>query len=384
MRTPFKPLLMLCVAATLSSCRNIQTGPTTERPRMSGPSKNFGRPHIEPLPPATLERFRNEKTNFTSPAENITEREDGSIVLQTSNSGNFRLMPAADVLERAHSYPGPQPILPEAERWIDYISANPFLAGGSISPDILQPPPSVSHASRFPAPNQGPNRMTCVAFAIDGAIEMWNGISPQLSAESSYHLLAIKEGRDCCQNAGNDVIDGAGDLKDEELSSAASISYRPDPPQCLTGNGACKSPPHTRVLQGAPPRFKMHDFKPIASGNTEAAIANPAYVEALLAGGDNIAVLLGVNWRNDVGRDGQNGDGIIDVTLVNKRLPVVRGLHAVLITGYDRTDPKRPFFIIQNSFGPNWAHNGMGYLSYDYVMAYAIDGIVVEEVTSIR
>ena len=50
-------------------------------------------------------------------------------------------------------------------------------------------------------------------------------------------------------------------------------------------------------------------------------------------------------------------------------------LHYVLLAGYDRT---KRHFIFANSWGKGFGSAGFGYLDYDYVTRFAIEGIVVE------
>jgi C1A family cysteine protease len=53
--------------------------------------------------------------------------------------------------------------------------------------------------------------------------------------------------------------------------------------------------------------------------------------------------------------------------------------HAGVLVGYHHDkDPAKSYFIVKNSWGPGWARDGYGYLSYDYVMTYALQLAVIE------
>ncbi|MCT1538520.1 MULTISPECIES: C1 family peptidase [Lysinibacillus] len=61
-----------------------------------------------------------------------------------------------------------------------------------------------------------------------------------------------------------------------------------------------------------------------------------------------------------------NENVFIDVPQVE----TFEGLHAILIMGYGQRDDGKNFFIIRNSWGPEWADNGYAYVSYDYFNKY--------------
>jgi hypothetical protein len=87
----------------------------------------------------------------------------------------------------------------------------------------------------------------------------------------------------------------------------------------------------------------------------------------------NLAVLLGVRlyqtWH-DVGTDGR-----IDVPASDA---MVLGGHAILVVGYDDGDGVgRGHFIVRNSWGSAWGHNGYAYLPYGYVEAHGLQAWVL-------
>jgi hypothetical protein len=380
--------MAVLAGAVLSSC-SVSQDPQLLMKTQSFDLRPRDVPHIDPLPPEVWERFRREKANFHTPPPNIQFGDDGATYIETAAHHRFRLM-SKDVLDTASFYPGPQPMLDETKQWADYINANPYLDNELLEkaaqnpgapPPFAMPPPSEFHQSSFEIRDQGPLRMTCVAFAIAAAAEMHDAALPLLSEETVYHALSLQSRRTCCDNAGFDVIDAGVYLKDQRISTDANVAYRADLPMCLNSNSeACDAPAHLQDINGPPPRFKITDTSKIASGRTGPTIGNPAYLESLIAAGKNVAILIGVTWRNDAGPDGQNADHIIDVTKIDDAIPLATSFHAVVVTGYDRTNPNKPFFIIRNSYGPTWALKGLGHLSYDYIMAYAVDGLIIDEV----
>ncbi len=104
-------------------------------------------------------------------------------------------------------------------------------------------------------------------------------------------------------------------------------------------------------------------------------VKNTAYLEAILAAGYPIILRTTVLW------DDKNAKGIIDVKLDVSERPLVpaggAGTHFMLIVGYNRS---RQIFIVKNSHGDSWGHNGYGYFHYDYIRAYSLDGAYILDV----
>jgi hypothetical protein len=51
--------------------------------------------------------------------------------------------------------------------------------------------------------------------------------------------------------------------------------------------------------------------------------------------------------------------------------------HYILLVGYDRA---KKHFIFENSWGPTWGDKGFGYLPYEYVSKYSIEGLFIKDV----
>jgi C1A family cysteine protease len=92
-------------------------------------------------------------------------------------------------------------------------------------------------------------------------------------------------------------------------------------------------------------------------------------LERLLQEGHDIVFGTIVAWRN---ADAAN---IIDVRLGPSGQPLFgAGGHAMVIAGFRRSGEgtdNRPFFIVKNSWGTSYGHDGYLYLTYDYIRTYA-------------
>jgi C1A family cysteine protease len=69
-------------------------------------------------------------------------------------------------------------------------------------------------------------------------------------------------------------------------------------------------------------------------------------------------------WRNG---------GIVKMPKLGTKTPST--LHYVLVVGYNRA---RRHFVFANSWGTAFGSGGFGFVDYDYVTNYAIEGLFVE------
>ena len=76
--------------------------------------------------------------------------------------------------------------------------------------------------------------------------------------------------------------------------------------------------------------------------------------------------------------DDKDNNGVLDPVLDSNGKPVGRGGHAMLLVGYNRA---KRYFIVKNSWGKGWGHDGYGYLHYDLVRSCFKYGFVVDQVT---
>jgi C1A family cysteine protease len=82
--------------------------------------------------------------------------------------------------------------------------------------------------------------------------------------------------------------------------------------------------------------------------------------------------VAGSDWSN--GNVGGTGDGIIDVQQVGGNPAPSVGGHAMLIVGYNRL---KNYFIVKNSWGSDWGHDGYAWISYEYIQTYGKYGYAV-------
>ena len=153
-----------------------------------------------------------------------------------------------------------------------------------------------------------------------------------------------------------------------------------DAPFALRKSGKCDRidiPP--KNLNGLPgveiKKFQLLLRDPDAK-STSPSIRDTDALELLLDEGRNVVFGSLVAWL-----DGDE-DGVIDVVLGKNGQPMYSAAgHAIMIVGYDRSPAaKKPYFIVKNSWGEKYGHNGYLWLSYDYIKTYARYGYVTLEI----
>lgn len=113
-----------------------------------------------------------------------------------------------------------------------------------------------------------------------------------------------------------------------------------------------------------------HFFTPKYGGIGALRADNTNLLEAYLKAGYDIVYGLNV-----AGSDWAGGDGIIDVQVDSNGNPAGSvGGHAMLIVGYNRTTN---YFIVKNSWGTDWGHDGYARISYEYIQTYGKYGYAV-------
>ncbi len=101
------------------------------------------------------------------------------------------------------------------------------------------------------------------------------------------------------------------------------------------------------------------------------SIKNTRSLEALLYKGYNIVIGTWVSW------DDKDNDGILDPVLDSNGDPIGEAGHAMLVVGYNRN---QQYFIVKNSWGSSWGHDGYAYLSYDLVRSCFKYGFIADKV----
>ncbi len=136
----------------------------------------------------------------------------------------------------------------------------------------------------------------------------------------------------------------------------------------------CLASPSKEVIAGA--KYGIATYTLIDRlGLQGPSIANPSYLERLLAEDHDITFGTKVAWGHP------DDNGVHDVILDPYGNPLPsRGGHAMLVVGYERApDTPIPYIVCKNSWGPDKGVDGYYYLSYDYIRTYAKYGYIVTE-----
>lgn len=300
-----------------------------------------------------------------------------------TTAGTFKLLPEWAMTDSVH-YLGEQPMVESARQYSAYVTSSRFavpLDESIENESVLPLPPVVVHQPRsLTVRNQG-DRLTCVAHAALAALEMRKDIPSDLSEEYAYHMFMINEHSNCCADLGLRLLDGGWYLTQHGVPEEDVMMYRDLEPNC-GGRDDCHDPAHAEGLPAAPFLCGIKRLEVIKDEgfNDPLSIRNPAYLEAILAAGQDIAVGIRVAWSSDH-PNGENAKGIIDVSIqqgANQVTPSVGG-HALLFVGYNHNER---FFIARNSFGAEWgSFKGDAHISYDYMTTYGVFGFVVDDVT---
>jgi C1A family cysteine protease len=248
--------------------------------------------------------------------------------------------------------------------------------------DLSAPPPKVDHRSKQTQIRTQGTRGTCVAHAVAAALERRDDVPDDLSEQYAFHSFMLKEHLDCCSGTGLRTIDAAVYASDEGIPEEQDWKYDIDPPNCGSST-SCTAPTHDVPAAATTARkYRIAKFELIndldvdndgTSDVTGPTIKNPAYLESILASGNDIVFGTYVAW------DEADATGVLDVKIdpdTGSRWEPYGG-HAMLLVGYNRPGG---YFIAKNSWGPDWGHGGYAYLTYDYIRAYAKYGFIITDV----
>lgn len=217
------------------------------------------------------------------------------------------------------------------------------------------------------------SRGTCVAHASMGLLEAYDHIPDDLSEQCTHYKFNEFLNRPHDQDGGLRTTD------------AAPFLARPDGRVCLEADWPyipIQATIDAAVANGTygPPQACLENqthgysaYKIITDrGLTGDSIKNTRYLEALLYQGYNVVIGTWVSW------DDKDNDGILDPLLDPSGNPIGRAGHAMVVVGYDRPSQ---YFIVKNSWGLGWGHNGYAYLHYNLVRScfkygFVVDGVV--------
>ncbi len=236
--------------------------------------------------------------------------------------------------------------------------------GGSL-------PASVRLLDRTGAPRSQGYRGTCVAFATVALREFVEnlagaGTSPELSEQFLYWACKELDGR---PGPGTTLHTAMGALSQYGCCRATTWPYVGEPRESSEGQG----PPTAGALEEAR-RYRMADCRPVEPGLVE-------QYKRMLAGWDGappmpvvVGVLVFASWYYSPAahRSGK-------LTLPLSHEEPISG-HAMCVVGYvdDEGVPGGGYFILRNSWGPEWAaaspeRPGHALVPYAYVEAYCLE-----------
>jgi C1A family cysteine protease len=231
------------------------------------------------------------------------------------------------------------------------------------------PPPVVDHRPNQTSIKDQKDRGTCVCFAslacLEAIVKATQGKTLNLSEQYANWLFMKEESRNQC---------------DDGLRTTLAARYLSKAGVCRESKWRYENRAKVQTHCGGQPSaaavadavYGIGQYTLIDRlGLNGPSIANPAYLETLLAQGFDIVFGTNVAWGQP------DANGVYDVLTDAFGNPLQsRGGHAMLIVGYDRNGPL-PFFIVKNSWGTVSGVQGYYYLSYDYVRTYAKYGYVV-------
>jgi len=242
------------------------------------------------------------------------------------------------------------------------------------APEAAGLPPAVDHRPQQSSiKNQG-SRGTCVSHASLALLEAYEHIPDDLSEQLVHFRFNEFLGRPQDVDAGLRTTDAPRFLGDpdgracEEADWPYISSQRPI--NDMVEDGTYEPPP--AALDNARYGYGAQAYKIIPDRGLEGeSIKNTRYLETLLDQGYNVVIGTWVSW------DDKDNDGVLDPVLDNNGNPIGRGGHAMLLVGYNRPEE---YFIVKNSWGRGWGHDGYGFLHYNLIRSCFKYGFVVDGV----
>ena len=249
-----------------------------------------------------------------------------------------------------------------------------FWDEGANRPTCEETPDTVDHRRLQTSVRDQLDRGTCVCFASLAAIEAINKADSQadlnLSEQYANWLYMNNLGRNQCDDGLRTTL-AARFLAANGVCQEHHLPYEDRP----TVNTHCTDPLPQSAINAASHGIAGYTIIDRLGGRGP-SIANPAYIECILANDYDVVFGTHVAWGHP------DANGVLDVITDRFGNPLrSRGGHAMLIVGYDRTGPI-PFFICKNSWGATKGVAGYYYLSYDYLIQYAKYGYIVHGIRS--
>jgi C1A family cysteine protease len=243
-------------------------------------------------------------------------------------------------------------------------------------------PSTADHRMQQSAVRDQGHRGTCVAFAALAELEAilkQSGEDRELCANLAYLHFMNAERSTPCDDPGIATIRAPDYLKDHTVGDASHWPYVGSDPTVLGKDGNCDriNVPPAAILGTDGVGIESCLTLPAGSENKpdgSVDIRDTQTLETLINAGHDVVFGAVYAWEQE------DTKGIVDVKLTPSGHPVFGiGGHAMVIVGYDRSGAK-PYFIVKNSWGPQYGHDGYVYLSYDYLRTYGKYGYVTTKI----
>lgn len=201
-----------------------------------------------------------------------------------------------------------------------------------------------------------------------------------LCTNLAYYWFMKEEGSTPCADPGIQTIRAAHYLQKHLVCEDKEWLYIGTDPSQLRKYKKCHSidtpPDNVEDAKG----WGVQDYLSLPAGKEAKAdgsidIKDTLTLERQLAEGHDIVFGTIVAWSTGDAKE------IIDVRLGPAGQPIFgAGGHAMVIVGYDKSNEKKPYFIVKNSWGAKYGQKGYLYLSYDYIRTYAKYGYVTKSI----
>ncbi len=232
----------------------------------------------------------------------------------------------------------------------------------------------VDHRTRQSSVKDQGRRGTCVAHASLALLESYEHIPDDLSEQCAhYKFVEFVKGRHD-YNVGIRTIDSACFLARDDGKVCEENDWPYICNQETINQMVCNGTYGPPCLLGekAIYGYEANKYKIITdNGLNGESIKNTRYLEALLSQGYDIVIGTWVSW------DDKDNDGVLEPVLDPNNRPIGMGGHAMLVVGYNRPSQ---YFIVKNSWGRGWGHDGYAYLHYNLVRSCFKYGFVVDSV----
>lgn len=271
-----------------------------------------------------------------------------------------------------------RPALPIARTFIEHF-------GSGYQPDVdLRP---TIHRYGLRIRNQG-DRGTCTVFATTFLIEFQKesqGAPPGLHLSEEYLNWAGNKatGEDADGGFFTKFIPGFAAYA---ISTAKQMRYR------KTYNPAHPDTPSAATIASAeaafPARSRYH-FEILKVWNDQTGMTKAELQNILTILRSGRPVATGIWWLTNFSTVTIHGIPLLKdyprSANTGSNPPMFDG-HSIDLVGFkkSRAFPGGGYFIFRNSFGPKFGDHGYGFLSFQYIRAYANDGIAIEPAAPIN